>query len=102
MASIYQGAFLTISATKSPENDNGLFSVTPRERIKCHRLSCLDRDGPPQAIWAQPHLVHLELRMVTNAFFGQNSQMALFKRGWVLQERLLSSRILHFGPEELS
>jgi hypothetical protein len=103
MAAIYRGAFLTISATRSPGNDIGLISVPPRERIECHRLSCLDGDGPPQGIWVRPHLEHVVEKASANMFsFGrQISYMVVFERGWVLQERLLSSRILHFGPDEL-
>jgi hypothetical protein len=98
MATIYQGAFLTVSATRSPEDGNGLFSVTPGVRDKCRKLSCLNGDGPHQSIWVRPYFDHFEPRTVITAF-GHSSQMTIFQRGWVLQERLLSSRILHFGPE---
>jgi hypothetical protein len=37
-----------------------------------------------------------------NRYTRQEPKWPVFARGWILQERFLSPRVLHFGPEELS
>jgi hypothetical protein len=99
MASIYRNGFFTIAATHSPNGDGGLFRATPdfhvsgkspegerynlyfREMIDHHIepiSECDDESGNPTAV-----------------FFP------LFTRAWVYQERMLSTRVIHFGRYEL-
>ncbi|EHK26862.1 uncharacterized protein TRIVIDRAFT_128562, partial [Trichoderma virens Gv29-8] len=69
MASVYQNAYLVISASKSSGSEDSLFGEID-EQLKPSII-------PPSAL-------------------------PTFNRGWIYQERILSSRILHFGPQELS
>jgi hypothetical protein len=101
MASTYQGSYLTISATKSADGSGGLFSEAP-PKFKSYRLTHLDSNGQTQGIYARLHLTHQDPLIMSGAFLGQSPKLPFFKRGWIFQERLLSPRVLHFSPEELS
>ena len=101
MASIYQGSYLTISATKSTDSNGGLFSEAP-PKFKSYKLTHLDSNGQTQGIYARLHLTHQDPPIMSGAFLGKSPPLPFFKRGWILQERILSPRVLHFAPEELS
>lgn len=100
MGSIYANAFATISADGAANSSEG-FLVNKLRNIIVHRLSitgshsekeelCIRRKGSSgrdsfsHHTWAGP----------------QRSPLA--SRGWVLQESVLSPRILHFTAEELT
>ncbi|KAJ4190740.1 hypothetical protein NW755_004954 [Fusarium falciforme] len=105
MSSIYSKAFLTIAATHSPDGRGGLYTDTPdfevsgetpegeeyrlffRERIDHH----LDPVPEPDRSGADVGLIG----------HGTIARHPLLTRAWVYQERLLSPRVIHFGPQEL-
>ncbi|KAF1967237.1 hypothetical protein BU23DRAFT_660359, partial [Bimuria novae-zelandiae CBS 107.79] len=80
MASIYENAYLTLAATKARGCNEGLYNATNNHAPRA--LNAIGRDGNMLSRYVQ-------------RFFP------LLSRAWVLQERLLSPRILHFGPAEL-
>lgn len=92
MAQIYQNSYVTLAATKSSDGAGGLFA----------RDTKLEIDG-----------IHTDGRSYTATYDstiwhwsstpGQlpMTNFPLLRRGWVYQERLLSPRMLHFGPQEL-
>ncbi|KAK0717960.1 hypothetical protein B0T26DRAFT_711460 [Lasiosphaeria miniovina] len=45
MASIYQGCYMTLVATRSPDDGSGLFSVAPDNMVYCCRLGCTADQG---------------------------------------------------------
>lgn len=101
MASIYQGSYLTISATKSADANGGIFS-SAAPKFKPYKIPYNDDVSQPQEeVYARLRLLHVEIRRFSYST-SSTSQLPLFTRGWVLQERLLSPRVLHFAPEELS
>jgi hypothetical protein len=89
MAFIYSQSYLTIAATKSSSSAGGCFSVSS-PRYLGSRYDVKDSYGDGYTIHAHPQLKH-----------DQDTEFPLLRRGWVFQERLLSPRILHFGPEEM-
>ncbi|XXG99366.1 hypothetical protein Hte_005703 [Hypoxylon texense] len=46
----------------------------------------------------QPHWTHLDYG---SSYTGHNNQQVLLSRGWVLQERILSPRIVYYDADEL-
>lgn len=85
MCAIYSNAFLTLSATRCNDSTDTLL---PDFRRTVDRL---DSHGNPTAVAVRSSGPHVSR---TNAY-------SLLERGWVLQERLLSRRVLHFGFDEL-
>ncbi|KAH7391372.1 heterokaryon incompatibility protein-domain-containing protein [Cadophora sp. MPI-SDFR-AT-0126] len=85
MADVYGGAFLTISAALSPNVWNGfrqsLESPLPMDEWARNKRAGVSNLGPRVACVPQEYLL---------------ANRPLYKRGWALQERILSRRILLF------
>ncbi len=91
MADVYENAALTISASASSSADSGLFFQQPPTYV----VPVIARTigGKPFSNFS------LALRNCSSfASDVQNGQLS--SRGWCLQERLLSRRILHFGASQ--
>jgi hypothetical protein len=89
MAIIYERADLTIAATWASNSDCGLFA-SDRERYKARKLKAHEL-----YIWE-----------ICQLFPPPDepgySEFPLLSRAWVYQERLLSSRMVHFGKDQVS
>lgn len=83
MQQYYQNAFLTISALSAAGSHDGF--LKPRAPKPVFKL---DQEN-------------LYLRTQYPDWDNVMKQSPLAKRGWILQEQLLSARILHFGKDEL-
>ncbi|RWA11050.1 hypothetical protein EKO27_g4046 [Xylaria grammica] len=92
MGSVYSGAALTIASTGSSSSDGGCFHARNTQSLKPVKIgvsSCTS----PDTDW-------IYARRDDVFDFERNVNLApLNTRGWVMQERLLSRRILHFGAE---
>jgi hypothetical protein len=102
MASIYQGATLTLSASASTANDEGL--LLPRRVTTDVKIPYNRKNVDTAAFY-----------FVSDRFWESTSGSGnlptsfdhdvqdgpLSRRGWCLQERALSRRILHFGAGQL-
>jgi hypothetical protein len=87
MAQIYSNSWLTIAATTASGPQHGLF----RERA----LKELHSTEGSFSVQATRHFPN----QPTN---DTNGVFPLLKRGWAYQERLLSPRVVHFGPDEIT
>ncbi len=94
MDEIYKNSVLTISATTASNSEGGI--LTPRRnrfppiaiRFRSQRFSCSG------VLWIRHVLSPFD-----HAIEGKESPLS--KRGWCLQERVLSPRTLHFGAEQM-
>jgi hypothetical protein len=99
MAGIYGGAILTIAASKSRDSSGGCFSqLDPSyQEVRC-------------SIEEYSHLYTFYVRKkFDQGFFDSEpwhgaldrQQLPLFDRAWAFQERVLSTRVLYFAPDEI-
>ena len=79
-------SFVTIAATKAKDADGGLYS--PEMGFRKHA----SESG------ARADICQIYVRLCPE---DNLEQSPLLSRGWVFQERLLSSRFVHFGQTEL-
>jgi hypothetical protein len=79
MADIYHQSYLTIAASWAPCGNVGLFKQTPVLEV----LGTI----------ARPAIRHIH---------DDASHFPLMGRAWAYQERILSPRLLHFGPQEIA
>ncbi|KAL6889084.1 heterokaryon incompatibility domain-containing protein [Trichoderma evansii] len=98
MASIYQNAYLVLCASKSPNSEDGLFGGIGRESNPT--IIPIPSLSPGSALCFRRSFTHLPGYM--DQKLAKKSPLPTFSRGWIFQERLLASRVLHFGPQELS
>lgn len=92
MASIYTNAAMTISASVSDSAYSGLFypyvtDYSPKLALHSIRGTAVDD--------------FFLTNRVVSSFENDVEKGSLSSRGWYLQERLLSRRILHFGASQL-
>jgi hypothetical protein len=86
MADIYEGAFITIAATRSSDSEGGCFSRSQG----LSQPTRLDSSG----LFACKVLVDFPLPAYSLASDG--GPWPLLPRAWVFQERFLSTRVVHF------
>ena len=82
MLSIYENSYVTIAATKSSDSSQGCFSHAPESKFSRRKT-----------FWTgdyQPYDLHCREEL------PQCIEIPLQTRGWVLQERLLSKKTIHF------
>ncbi|KAK3304756.1 heterokaryon incompatibility protein-domain-containing protein, partial [Chaetomium strumarium] len=99
MASVYQNAVLVISAAKSQGAYGGLYADLP-DRHRVYTVKHTPRRNT--TIHLRQSLTHPYRLLSPYHSTSSSSTLPVFTRGWILQERFLSRRILHFGPEELA
>jgi hypothetical protein len=87
MGSIYANSYLTIAATASVDGSGGCFRIM-KAPVPVDFKSSSGRNRPAY-IRRAPHQHQLL------------NESSLFKRGWTLQEMLLSRRIVHFTDDQL-
>jgi Heterokaryon incompatibility protein (HET) len=91
MAIIYANSALTIAATSSASGTGGLYRATPDYEVSGKTL-----DGEAFKLFFRRRIEHSLAHDP-----DMDAQLPLLSRAWVFQERMLSPRVLHFGPQEL-
>lgn len=97
MCAVYQNAFLTISALHASGSNEGFLSKNLPGRIT--KLRSISSSNELVSIFSSPVLSHAGFS--SDMSDEDRDRFPLFTRGWVLQERLLSQRIIHFAAGEL-
>ena len=96
MSEVYQHALCNIAATGAGNSNGGLFfSRDPRTLQPCK----------VQLVPEETNNDHLPIRhayvMDSEDWKNRVDMAPLMKRAWVVQERLLAKRVLHFGKDQL-
>jgi hypothetical protein len=104
MSQVYRNAYVTIAATASSSGNEGLY----RPFYEYNFRGYLDSNEPCEYLIAE-HIAHMSSGPSMQAMVPEDSDfneklvtLPLTSRGWILQERLLSPRMLHFGSHELA
>ncbi|KAK0733049.1 heterokaryon incompatibility protein-domain-containing protein [Lasiosphaeria miniovina] len=92
MADIYSKCYLTIAATRAASNTETMH----HDRNDYESLG-ITKTGRPYRLLSHGNTSHPGVGML----YGEDRRFPLLTRGWIFQERLLSPRLLHFGPDEL-
>jgi hypothetical protein len=104
MSDVYNNATVTISVDAAASPSDGLFPTATERRSlnRTEKLSCKGTDGQANYIYVrfrQGDPFHVNSTVHSGELPGKTK---LSTRGWVLQEELLSPRMLHFRREEMS
>lgn len=121
MADLYTGAYFTISADAAASTAHKLTSprnvelkeelssadgdwvkaIVAREKVhRVRKLAEIVVDGHHHRFFGRERYSHWDTIVGINDFQHRNSP--LNSRGWAMQEKVLSRRILHFGPYEMT
>jgi hypothetical protein len=97
MASVYSNGHLTIAAMRSSSGSGGLYTQTPDFEVSGKTL-----DGEYYRLFFRERIDHqIDAGFETTEFTATETYYPLLSRAWVYQERMLSTRVLHFGRYEL-
>lgn len=99
MCEIYEGAFLTLFATKAHDGTEGLFGAAKKNEKPIRLWGTDPISGKKYFVHARPLSTHF-YKVLDQQERQRN--LPLLSRGWVYQERLMSRRNLHFVGRELS
>ena len=86
MGSVYENAWCTIAAVEGRDSRHGLFTQSDTIALTSEGSTSTSSEAP-----------HHDLDDIISAY----NDLPLFQRGWVLQERLLSRRVLYFCKREV-
>lgn len=106
MYDVYHNSFCNISATNANDNSEGLYSQRDPQRLWENEIR-LNTDGIPTSFPQKSQLgVEPLLRrcgILDATFWARSIEDApVNRRAWVLQERLLAPRVLHFGFHQIA
>lgn len=106
MASIYDGAYLTIAATGSESGRGGCLGT---RNLGPEVLTCQSSQGRPCEVYARRAIDHSIFGVTGYDMITSGGDVPpewfwdypLVNRAWCFQERLLSTRILHYTKSEM-
>lgn len=91
MGEIYEKAYVTLAATAAHDGTGGFSMIRPPPQSFSLR-------GTDHRIFATAEPSHNSFTRLRHA---DPQKMPLLSRAWVYQERILSTRVVHFGYHEL-
>ena len=91
MGHIYENSFCNIAATGASNSDEGCFRTRDISMVQHHTI---------KSTWSDQINQPWEI-MDESLWESQVEQAPLNSRGWVVQERWLSPRILHYGRHQI-
>ncbi|UNI18319.1 hypothetical protein JDV02_004593 [Purpureocillium takamizusanense] len=98
MGTIFNHALVVVAASRSADVEDGLFAVCGPP-FEAHHLKLPLAEDATEAICFRRSLAHIPGYM--DQRLGARPDLPTLTRGWIFQERFLSPRVLHFGPQEL-
>lgn len=101
MADIFQGSSLTIAATDAPDAHGGCAIDPPKYDETAEFQARIDEDCTRFWMHDPDRDMKIQVRLQVSNVLLRVNQSALNSRGWVLQEVVLSSRLLHCTRQEL-
>ncbi|KAF2869531.1 heterokaryon incompatibility protein-domain-containing protein [Massariosphaeria phaeospora] len=100
MATIYEQAYLTLSAAKAHSASDGLFMDRDCEDDQQEFIHERGALRSPIRVYMREKMPHSPIDGDYRERVAHPS-FPLLSRAWVFQERILSPRVLHFGSQEL-
>ena len=107
MGEVYRHAFLNIQAGRDTDaGPYGLFKTPSHRNIEPQKVYIdreLPRPKPRRITHDQPPVSIKGTYFIVEEDFARDELIGnpINRRGWVLQERLFSHRIVHFGPDQV-
>jgi hypothetical protein len=101
MAQIFQGAYLTIAATSSGDDSHGLHQEEENGLYNTHLAETTGKELGDGKIYYRRRSPHFSIRSKRPQHAEAAIKFPLLRRAWAAQERLLSTRVLHFTSTEL-
>ena len=92
MRAYYGNAFINISATASADGSQGLYRERDPNQLRHTRISLPATENHASGLYEVFDISHWDHDL---------DESVLNTRAWVLQERLLAPRVLHFGQDQL-
>jgi len=100
MGKVYKNSLLTISATAAEGNSQGCFARRDPSRVELSPTKRLDPN--PSKLDPHPSSSPTSWAVIRSNFWMKGVDLApVSRRGWILQERILSPRIVHFSKEQI-
>lgn len=98
MCEIYTGSYLNLAATAAADSRGGLFAERDERLIQPLRVA---QPPPPRSSSSSDDLVRYYDAVDGSEWPREVEGSPLCQRGWIIQERALARRSLHFGKRQL-
>lgn len=98
MCEIYSGSYLNLAATAAADSRGGLFAERDERLIQPLRVA---QPPPPGSSSSSDDVVRYYDAVDRKEWRREVDDTLLCQRGWIIQERALARRCLHFGKRQL-
>lgn len=98
MCEVYSGSYLNLAATGAADSRGGLFAERDERSVQPLRIAQLP---PPGQASPSNSVVRYYDVVDIREWYREVEDAPLCRRGWIIQERALARRSLHFGKRQL-